>query len=119
MSEPIDQDQRAQATQPMSPFPIHSNNSGSYHPGPIGNEDGASPELSYVQAWQDDLQLEEFAEGPYGAATAGLPGKSSPWQRGQAVASAHRDQNPVDSDRKLAAHEPPFEDPPGTQEGQN
>lgn len=108
-----------QQTQPPSPFTVHSPNSGSYHPGSIGNENGGSPELSYVQAWQDDLQIEEFPDGPYGSAR-NLPfGKSSPWQRGQASVSAHRDQNPVNSDRKLAEEEPPFEAPPGTIEGQN
>lgn len=103
----------------MSRFAIRSKSSGAYDPGPIGNEDGSSPELSYVQAWQDDLQLEEFPEGPYGSPITGPMGKSGPWQKGQVSVSAHRDQNPVGSDRKLAEHEPPFEAPPGTQEGQN
>ncbi|WDM03075.1 hypothetical protein JI721_14950 [Alicyclobacillus cycloheptanicus] len=96
-----------------------SSNSGSYDPGPIGNEDGQSPELSTVIKQQHDLMLEEFPEGPVGAATSPPLGKSTPWRPGQRSVSAHRDQNPVDSNRTIPLHEPSHNAPRGTEEGQN
>lgn len=119
MPIPTNNESRDKRHQPPSPFQVESNNSGSYHPGPIGNEDGQSPELSYVQSNQDDLRLEEFPEGPYGASTHPSLGKSSPWEKGQASISAHRDQNPVDSDRTVPQNEADFDAPRGTEEGQN
>ncbi len=95
---------------PRSPLPIESINSGSYDPGTIGNEDGNSAELSYVAAQRDNLMIEEFAEGPYGAAEPDSLGKSTAWEKGQRVVSSHRDQNPVDSNSKAPANEPPTED---------
>lgn len=105
--------------QPPSPFPVTSSNSGGYHPGTIGNEDGQSPELSYVEAQQDDLMLEEFPDGAYGANANYKLGKSTPWRKGQRSVSAHRDQNPVDSNRTVPLEEPPYGAPRGSQEGQN
>jgi hypothetical protein len=89
--------------------------SGAYDPGPV---DGA--ELAGVEAWQNDLQLEEFPDGPYAAASdPPRLGKSSPWRPGQRVVSSFRDQNPVTSERKVAAEEPPFDAPEGSIEGEN
>lgn len=100
---------------PRSPLPIESVNSGSYHPGPIGNAGGDSAELSYVTAQRDNLMIEEFAEGPYGAPEPDWLGKSTAWESGQRVVSSHRDQNPVDSNSKVPLDEPPTEDPLGTE----
>jgi hypothetical protein len=98
---------------------VESVNSGSYHPGPV-TDDQQSAELSYVQAQQNDLLLEEFPDGPYGAATNEPLGKSAPWKDGQRSISAFRDQNPAFSDRKVPLDEPDTDGAPrGTIEGQN
>ncbi|MCL6637254.1 MAG: hypothetical protein K6T26_04815 [Alicyclobacillus sp.] len=94
--------------------------SGAYNPGPVTGEDAPNAELAVVQAQRNDLQLEEFPEGPYGAASPSESlGKSQAWEPGQASVSAFRDANPVFSDRKLAEHEPPAQAPRGSIEGQN
>ena len=99
---------------------IKSGNSGSYNPGPVNESEWPNAELSMVQAQQKDIQLEEFPEGPYGAATnTKRLGKSTPWKPGQAAVSAFRDSNPITSDRKVALKEPPFRAPKGSIEGQN
>lgn len=98
----------------------HSRNSGAYHPGPIKDNDAPTAELSFVQAQQQDILLEEFPDGPYGAAT-NMPklGKSTPWREGQRGISVFRDQNPVASNRKVPLDEPPAKAPRGSIEGQN
>lgn len=95
--------------------------SGSYDPGPIEPVPEDNAELSYVQAQQDDIMLEEFPEGPYGSARSEpIEGKSTPWEPGQRSISAYRDQNPVDSDRKVPMNEPSTDGHPrGSIEGQN
>lgn len=99
---------------------VASENSGAYHPGPSKVKEMPTEELATVQSQQLDLMLEEFPDGPYGAATnAPKLGKSTPWREGQAVVSSFRDQNPVSSDRKVALDEPPFDAPKGSIEGQN
>lgn len=60
-------------------------------------------ELEIVQAWQKDLQPEEFPEGPYGASVfLDQPiGKSSEWKAGQHVVSRFQDENPTTNDFKV------------------
>lgn len=63
-----------------------------------GNE-----KLQIVQAWQKDLQPEEFPEGPYGS-TVFLDqpiGKSSEWKPGQHVVTRFQDENPTTNDFKV------------------
>lgn len=96
---------------PRSPLPIESTNSGSYNPGPVTNADGFSAELSYVSAQRDNLMIEEFSDGPYGAPETTTLGKSTTWEPLQQVVSAHRDQNPVESNSKTPRTEPPTVDP--------
>jgi hypothetical protein len=97
-----------------------SKNSGAYHPGPVNDSDNPTSELDIVQANQKDILLEEFPDGPYGAATnAPKLGKSTPWKKGQVAISAYRDENPVMSDRKVPLDEPPSKAPKGSIEGQN
>lgn len=103
---------------------VQSTNSGSYNPGPVTDttegENLNSAELSFVQAQQNDIQLEEFPEGPYGAATdEPIEGKSTPWGPSQQSVSAFRDANPVDSNRKVALNEPPRDAPKNTLEAEN
>ncbi|MCL6597853.1 MAG: hypothetical protein K6T81_03850 [Alicyclobacillus macrosporangiidus] len=89
--------------------------SGTYNPGPVEPAD-----TDVVEAWKNDLQLEEFPDGPYGAAThPDKLGKSSPWRPGQQTVSHLKDQNPVTSDRKVAREEPPANAPEGTIESEN
>lgn len=98
---------------------ISSVNSGSYHPGPI-TDDGENAELSYVKAARSDILFEEFPDGPYGSSRNEKLGKSTSWQKGDRAMSAYRDQNPVDSDRKVPLDEPSTKGAPrGTIEGQN
>ncbi|MCL6453700.1 MAG: hypothetical protein K6T78_08775 [Alicyclobacillus sp.] len=98
---------------------LQSVDSGGYNPGPLDPHD--NQELSYVQAQQDDILLEEFPEGPYGSSRSEpVKGKSTPWEPGQRAISAYRDQNPVFSDRKVPLDEPPTHGQPrGSIEGQN
>ncbi len=97
-----------------------SDNSGTYNPGPVNESEWLAEEVSAVQAQQKDILLEEFPEGPYGAATnESKPGKTSPWREGQADVSSFRDQNPAFSDRQAPDHEPPADAPKGSIEGQN
>lgn len=104
-----------------------SKHSGVYDPGPVNDtqpetdpSDVATAELTYVQKQQNDLMLEEFPDGPYGAATNEAQlGKSEPWRKGQIAVSAWRDQNPVASDRTTPVHEPDANARPGSIEGQN
>ena len=99
---------------------VKSGRSGLYNPGPSLGSQPLSNELSYVRALQNDLMLEEFPEGPYGAPEPATLGKSSPWKVGQAVISPHWDQNPMESNRKRPAEERPFESRSvGSIEGQN
>lgn len=104
---------------------VSSINSGSYDPGPVAQDETSSArlntaELSTVQAQQNDILLEEFPEGPYGAATdQPATGKSTPWTPGQQSVSAFRDANPVDSNRKVAIHEPARDAPKNTVEAEN
>lgn len=60
-------------------------------------------ELEIVQAWQKDLQPEEFPEGPYRASVfLDQPiGKSSEWEAGQHVVSRFQDENPTTNDFKV------------------
>ncbi|MCL6625653.1 hypothetical protein [Alicyclobacillus shizuokensis] len=89
--------------------------SGAYNPGPVEAAD-----TDVVEAWRNDLQLEEFPDGAYLAAThPERLGKSTPWRPGQQSVSHLRDQNPVSSDRKVARKEPPANAPEGTIEGEN
>jgi hypothetical protein len=98
----------------------NSTDAGRYNPGPVNESEWLAEELSAVQAQQKDVMLEEFPEGPYGAATNETkPGKTSPWREGQADVSSYRDQNPAFSDRKVPGHEPPANAPRGSIEGQN
>ncbi|MCF8563500.1 hypothetical protein LLE49_01920 [Alicyclobacillus tolerans] len=108
-------------TQENNSSEVQSMNSGSYNPGPVqDNEYVPNAESSTVQAMNDDILLEEFPEGPYVAATNETKlGKTSPWKPGQVSVSAFRDSNPVDSDRKTVLHEPEFDAPEGSIEGQN
>lgn len=108
---------------PSHTAPDSSPNSGSYNPGPFNpvTDDAEPRELSYVEAQKKDIMLEEFPEGPYGAATnEDTLGKSTPWKPGQRSISVDRDQNPVFSNRKTPLHEPSTDGAPlGTIEGQN
>ena len=103
---------------------VSSINSGSYDPGPVTDTtEGAqlkSAELSIVQAQQNDILVEEFPDGPYGAAIDGpIEGKSTPWRESQQSVSAFRDANPVDSNRKTALDEPPRDARKNTIEAEN
>lgn len=119
MMQDSDENQRKDLSDTGGAHGIHSVNSGSYDPGPI-TDTGNDAELSYVEAQQDDLLLEEFPDGPYGSATNERLGKSTPWRKGQRSISAFRDQNPVSSDRKVPLDEPSTNGAPrGTIEGQN
>ncbi|GLG00885.1 hypothetical protein Alches_09240 [Alicyclobacillus hesperidum subsp. aegles] len=85
-----------------------SPNSGAYDPGPLdeGVTDYPTAELWQAQATTYDLAVEEFPEGPYGAATNEKRlGKTSPWLEGQMVSGRFRDSNLIRSDRLSAAHE--------------
>ncbi|GMA55957.1 hypothetical protein C7445_10543 [Alicyclobacillus sacchari] len=85
-----------------------SSNSGAYDPGPLdeGASDYPTAELWQAQATTYDLAVEEFPEGPYGAATNEKRlGKTSPWLDGQMVSGRFRDSNPIRSDRHTAPHE--------------
>lgn len=109
-------------TQPQQSRIIESPNSGGYNPGPIdeGENDFPNAELWPVQSHVYDLAVEEFAEGPYGAAhDEEKLGKVSEWKPGQAVSGRFRDTNMIRSDRTVALDEPDFEEPPGTMEGQS
>jgi len=99
---------------------LTSVNSGSYAPGPMDETSLPTAELAIVQAHVLDLAIEEFPEGPYGAATNEAKlGKVSEWKQGQAVSPRFRDANPIETDRKVAIHEPPFDRPKGSLDGQN
>jgi hypothetical protein len=88
--------------------PLSSVNSGTYNPGPPTKDDLPTEELSGVQAHVLDLALEEFAEGPYGAATNEEKlGKVSEWKEGQAFSGRFRDSNLISGDRKVAMEEQP------------
>ncbi|GEO25871.1 hypothetical protein AAC03nite_16560 [Alicyclobacillus acidoterrestris] len=109
-------------TQPQQSDVVESPNSGSYNPGPIknGENDFPNAELWEVQSRDDDLAVEEFAEGPYGAAfNAPKLGKVSDWKPGQAVTGRFRDANMIHSDRHSATEEQDFTDKPGTLDGEN
>lgn len=62
-------------------------------------------ELEIVQAWQKDVLIEEFPEGPYGADVylEQKIGKSSEWKPGQHVVSRFQDENPTTNDFKVPA----------------
>jgi hypothetical protein len=95
--------------------PLTSVNSGSYNPGTISEESAAN-----LDPANNDIMLEEFPDGPYGAATdAPRLGKSTPWRKNQKSVSAYRDANPLSSNRKVTEDEPPHDAPRGTIEGQN
>ncbi|MCL6445868.1 MAG: hypothetical protein K6T83_20875 [Alicyclobacillus sp.] len=113
------QEQRRHTTSAQTRSPLQSTNSGWYDPGPVNETELPNAELSTVQAHVLDLQLEEFPEGPYGAATSEPLGKSTPRRDGQTSVSPFRDQNPMGSDRKVALHEPPDDDPIGTLDGES
>ncbi|WP_067617443.1 hypothetical protein [Alicyclobacillus acidiphilus] len=101
---------------------IDSPNSGSYDPGPIeeGETDYPTAELWEAQSATYDLAVEEFPDGPYGAATnASRLGKSSDWLPGQAVSGRYRDANMIRSDRHVALHEPESDAPENTLESEN
>ena len=105
---------------PPSPLPITSRNSGTYHPAPYGQNDVPTAELSDVQAESLDLAIEEFSEGPYGAAHNETKlGKVSEWKTGQAFSGRFRDSNLIESDRKVATEEKPSHAPRGSIEGQS
>jgi len=90
--------------------PLQSRNSGTYDPGARGVNGLPTEELSIVQSHVLDLALEEFPEGPYGAATdESKLGKVSEWKPGQAFSGRFRDSNLINSDRKVAMREPPAE----------
>lgn len=101
---------------------IESSNSGGYDPGPVGEQENDFPtaELWGVQSHLYDLAVEEFAEGPYGAAhNESRLGKVSEWKPGQAVSGRFRDANMIDSDRRTAIHEDESTQSPRTLEEQN
>lgn len=60
-------------------------------------------ELEIVQAWQKDVLVEEFPEGPYGAQIYldQKIGKSSAWKPGQHVVSRYQDENPTSNDFRV------------------
>jgi len=90
--------------------PLQSRNSGTYNQGAKGENGLPTEELSIVQSHDLDLALEEFSEGPYGAATdESKLGKVSEWKPGQAFSGRFRDSNLIYSDRKVAMREPPAE----------
>lgn len=94
--------------------------SGAYRPGPVNETGMPTSELAIVQANRNDLALEEFTEGPYGAATdAPRLGKTSPWRPGQMYSPRFRDANPIDSDRTVPLQEPPADAREGTIEAEN
>lgn len=109
-------------TQPNASRVVDSPNSGAYDPGPIKERENDFPnaELWQVQSHIYDLAIEEFPEGPYGAAQdEPYLGKVSEWKPGQAVSGRFRDSNMIRSDRQVATEEEPFTESPGTTEGQN
>lgn len=65
-------------------------------------------ELSFVKAVRKDIQIEEFPEGPYGAAIYldQRIGKSSEWEPGQQVVDRFKDENPAFSNRRVAVERP-------------
>lgn len=101
--------------------PIDSPNSGGYNPGPVTGDNGfPNDELWQVQSQGYDLAIEEFAEGPYGAAhNAERLGKTSEWKDGQAYLGRFRDTNMIRSDRRTALEQPEFDADRGSIEGQN
>ncbi|AEJ43879.1 hypothetical protein [Alicyclobacillus acidocaldarius] len=87
---------------------ISSSNSGAYDPGPVdqGETDYPTADVAAAQAATYDLAVEEFPEGPYGAATdERCLGKTSPWLPGQMVSGRFRDTNMITSDRHTAPYE--------------
>ncbi|GAX91083.1 hypothetical protein [Effusibacillus lacus] len=62
-----------------------------------------SQELELVQAWQKDVLIEEFPEGPYGAQIFldQKIGKSTGWEPGQQVVNRFKDENPTLNDFKV------------------
>lgn len=100
---------------------VDSPNSGGYNPGPSTQNDGyPTQELWQVESMRGDLAIEEFAEGPYGAATDEPQlGKTTEWKNGQAVSGRYRDSNLISSDRRTALKEPPFDAPRGSLDGEN
>lgn len=101
--------------------PVDSPNSGGYDPGPSTQHNGyPTQELWQVESMRNDLAIEEFSEGPYGAATnESHLGKTSEWKDGQAVSGRFRDNNLISSDRRTALKEPPFDAPRGSIDGEN
>ncbi len=94
---------------------LESYHSGSYNPGTI-----SETSANNLDAANNDIMLEEFPEGPYGAAEDGpAQGKSTPWRENQRSVSAYRDANPISTNRKVPEDEPPHDAPPGTIEGEN
>jgi hypothetical protein len=72
-----------------------------------------SVDLTYIHAARQTIQIEEFPEGPYGSATTeAKPGKVTPWEAGQQVATRFKDENPQFSRGTMP---PPGEEPPGSQ----
>ncbi|MFD1674914.1 hypothetical protein [Alicyclobacillus fodiniaquatilis] len=102
---------------------LESPNSGAYNPGPVkaGDNDYPTAELAGVQQHIYDLAVEEFPEGPYGAAhNAAHLGKETEWKPGQAVSGRFRDSNMIRSDRTVATEEDDFKgQAPGSIEGQS
>lgn len=99
---------------------VTSEQSVSYSPGPMNETGLPTAELAIVQAHTLDLAIEEFPEGPYGAATNEKKlGKVSEWKIGQAVSPRFRDANPIQTDRNVPIHEQPFKGPKGSLRGQN
>lgn len=113
---------KKQTTQPNHGRVVNSKNSGAYDPGPIKERENDYPnaELWQVQSHMYDLAIEEFPEGPYGAASDEVfLGKVSEWEPGQAVSGRFRDSNMIRSDRHVATAEDDFTEPPGTTEAQS
>lgn len=108
-------------TQKRDPKAVDNPNSGAYDPGPAtGNNGYPTGELWQVQSQRYDLAIEEFAEGPYGAAhDEERLGKTSEWKNGQAYLGRFRDSNMIRSDRRSALDEPELDADAGTIEGQN
>jgi hypothetical protein len=98
---------------------VHSKNSGRYTIPPTSQVPGEE-ELELVEAYTQDLTLEEFPEGPYGATTNEVKlGKTSPWKAGQQSIGRYRDANPMRSDRMVVQDEPDANAPMGTIESEN